>query len=628
MERIPSHKMVRELPSDAKVVSVINGIKLYNINTFQNIMSWNQYNLDVPAFEYFGTQISYRDLPKTVEEYAKGFDSLGIKKDTVVTMSLPVSNEYYLSLFATLNLAAISNNVNFLFLRNDMATYTLEKNSDTLMILDIYLPLVAEQLQKSHIKNVILTSLNDYLPEDKKSLFADLSKMPKKIREYLENPVKMARAMGEMAKLRHINFINMSEIIKVGRESRNPLVYPEVDIKKDSIYSYTSGTTGKPKCIVFNEQSPNAIIEMHNGVDLKDFVGDRSLVVIPASHSTGMFYATYLQLAKGKTLVLQPIYDKKTFATDLRDFNINHTLAAASFYMEAAAQDNIKPGEYKNLNRPCTGGEPLSKAYAHVANAWLEKCGSPAKLAIGGGAGEMGSSALTSYDLDPINKTNETGYPLRGVYVKIVDPKTNQVVKPGERGILHISSAAAADRYLNNPEATDKYFYYDENGIRWGNLGDIAVQNPNGSYSMLGRAIDSYVKPNGEIVYLFDIEDSLSIDDPIIEWEISAFKLGENKTDVVAQVVLKSEFVGKESSLVEFICKKYNVNGVKFYESFETSEVTGKRDYQLLKHDYEGYYSPLRPGKLLCRNYSSTGEIDEYEVDAESINSRVKKLIK
>ena len=38
MERIPTYKIVRELPSNAKVVSTINGVDLYNINTFQNIM--------------------------------------------------------------------------------------------------------------------------------------------------------------------------------------------------------------------------------------------------------------------------------------------------------------------------------------------------------------------------------------------------------------------------------------------------------------------------------------------------------------------------------------------------------------------------------------------------------------
>ncbi len=620
MERVPTYKMVRELPSNAKVVKTINGIDLYNINTFQNIMSWNQHNLDVTAFEYFGNKITYGQLPKFVDEYAKGFDSLGIKKDSIVTMSLPVSNEYYLSLFATLNIGAISNNVNFLFLRNNMARYTLEKGSDTIMLLDVYLPLVAEQLKKSNIKRVILTSLNDYLPEEQRALFADLSKMPKKVREYLQDPIKMSKAMGELAKLRNIDFINMSEIIKVGKESKNELVYPDVDITKDSIYSYTSGTTGDPKCIVFTEQSPNAIIEMHKGLDLRDYVGDRSLVVIPASHATGMFYATYLQLAKGKTLVLQPIYDKKSFAQDLKDYRINHTLSAASFYLEAAAQDNIKPGELSELTRPCSGGEPISKANAHLVNEWLKKAGCKEKIAIGGGAGEVGSSALTSYELNQETKTNETGYPIPGVLVKIVDPKTGEIVKKGERGILHISSAASADRYLNDPEATANYYYVDEAGIRWANLGDIAVQNDDNSISMLGRASDSYIDETGETKYLFDIEYALSEDDPIMEWEISAFKADDKKTDVVAQVVLKNDFIGKEAELVNYICDKYHLDGVKFYDSFETSEVTGKRDYQLLKHDYEGYYSPYKDGQLILKNYSPDNPAKAFLVDAQSIN--------
>ena len=84
MEKIPTYKMVRELPKNVKVVNTINGIDLYNMNTFQNIMSWNQHNLDVTAFEYFGNKITYGELPKFVDEYAKGFDSLGIKKDSII----------------------------------------------------------------------------------------------------------------------------------------------------------------------------------------------------------------------------------------------------------------------------------------------------------------------------------------------------------------------------------------------------------------------------------------------------------------------------------------------------------------------------------------------------------------
>ena len=66
MDRIPTYKIVRELPENAKIVSTVNGIDLYNINTFQNIMSWNQHNLETTALEYFGNKITYGQLPRVV----------------------------------------------------------------------------------------------------------------------------------------------------------------------------------------------------------------------------------------------------------------------------------------------------------------------------------------------------------------------------------------------------------------------------------------------------------------------------------------------------------------------------------------------------------------------------------
>lgn len=617
--RIPTYSMVRELPKGAKVAKVINGIEIYNMNIFQNIMSWNQHNLDVPAFDYEGKTITYGELPTEVDTYAKGFMEYGIDKNSIITMSLPVSIEYNVSLFAAANLGAISNNVNFLFLRNDLARYTLEKKSDTIMILDVYLPLIIHQLRNSGVKNVILTSLLDYCPDERKAFMSDISRMPKKIRETLLDERKMYEYQIELSKLTDINFINMRDLIQKGKESKLELNYPEVDIERDAIYSYTSGTTGAPKCIVFKEQSANAIIEMHKGLNLRDYVGDRSLLVIPASHATGMFYATYLQMAKGKTLIPQPIYDKNTFAQDLEEKKANHTLAAASFYLAAVANSSKTKTNLSSLSRPCSGGEPISKSNVEAINSWLASCGCPEKVAIGGGAGEVGSSALTSYELNPLTKTNETGFPIPGVKVKLVDLETGKEVKKGERGIIHISSAAAADRYLDNESATNAYYYYDEFGTRWANLGDIAVQNEDGSYNMLGRSTDSYVDENGNIQYLFDIEYSLSPEDPVIEWEISAFKNG-NKTDVVAQIVIPENYKGKESKIIELLCKKYKLQGVKIYDSFETSEVTGKRDYQALKNDGFGYFSPNDDYTLKCTNYCE-GITEVTIIHKENVNS-------
>jgi len=621
--KIPSYKMVRELPSGAKVVKVVNGIPIYNMNVFQNIMSWNRQNPSTPALDYFGSQITYGQLPNHVDIYAKGFEKLGIKKDSIVTLSLPVSNEYILSLFATTSMGAISNNVNFLFLRSDLARYTLEKNSDTLFILDVYLPLIARQLKNSGVKKVIVTSLSDYLPEDKKDYFSDLNKLPKKVREVLLDANEMTECMSIIKSLRDVEFINMSEVLKEGEKEKTPILYPEVDIEKDSIYSYTSGTTGIPKCIVFKEQSPNAIIEMHNGLDLGEYVGDRSLLLIPPSHATGMYYATYLQMAKGKTMVLQPMYDKNEFARNLRDYKINHTLAPASFYLAGVAGGDLGPAAFEELRRACSGGEPISKSNVISINNWLKNNGSPEGIAIGGGAGEVGSSALTSYELDPKIKTNETGKPIPGVFVKIVD-ENGIPVKKGQRGIIHISSAAAADRYLDNEKVTSEYFYYDEKGIRYGNLGDIAVQNEDDSYNMLGRGSDSYVDKDGKVIYLFDTEYALSIDDPVIEWEITSFQKEKGEYLKVAQVILKPEFIGKETEAIKYLCQKYDIEGVKIYDEFEVSEVTGKRDYQLLKSDKKGYYYPY-DNKSMIRIDFDGDNTKRQLVTYEEINTSIKR---
>lgn len=598
-ERIATKDMIRVLPEGVHVVKTINGIDIYNMTIFDNIMSWNRNNPGIPAFDYFGNQIAYGELPEHVKIYAGALDSLGVKEGKVVTSSLPVSPESPLSLFATSKMGAISNTVNFLFLKSNLGRYTDEKNSDTLMIADIYLPFISKYIKNTGIKNVVLTSLEDYLPEDKKGMFSDMSNLPKAIREKLEDKDALDACLEDIRSLHGVEFIKMQDLLKEGKKRANDIKFPEVDIERDSIYSYTSGTTGDPKPFVLKEQAANAIIEMHKGLDLKDYVGDRSLVLIPASHPTGLFFATYLQMAKGKTMVLQPIYDKNRFAQDLQDMKINHVLATASFYT-ASLDKNV---DLSLLSKPCSGGEPITLTNFNRMCDWLRRCGCPDPVInLGGGAGEVGSSALTGYEMDSKTRTNETGKPINGVKVKIVDENGNPV-KPGERGYIEISSPAAADRYLDNPEATNEYFYYDENGTKWARLKDITVENKDGSYSMLGRSSDSYVDDLGEIKFLFDIEYSLDINDPISEWEISAFKLNDNTSKIAAQIVLKDKSNINIDDFVPYICKKYGVDAVKFYDEFETSEVTAKRDYKLLQTDTEDYYMPM-DGKVCLVSFT------------------------
>lgn len=209
----------RHLPEWATVVKTVNQTPIYNMNIFENIMSWNQENLDAPAFHYYGTTITYRELPDRVNEYVCGFRSLGITEKDIVTLCLPVSIENMLTLFALNCMGTISNGVNYLFLKSDVSLYTKDKGSKTLMILDAYLPFIVDSLEDSGIKNVIITSLSDYLPENNKHIFDDPSTLPKRLREVFDNPEKQAACLQKIPTLTHIRFVRLADVIRLGKEN-------------------------------------------------------------------------------------------------------------------------------------------------------------------------------------------------------------------------------------------------------------------------------------------------------------------------------------------------------------------------------------------------------------------------
>ena len=597
----------RKFPEWAKVDRVINGLPIYNMNIFDNIMTFNQDNLDGDAFHYFGTTITYGEMPALRDAYARGLKMAGVKDGDVVTICLPVSIENTMLLFAVNFLNAISNNVNFLYLKHDFLTYTKEKNSKIIITLDAFLPYFVDHLDNSGVEKVIVMSLDDYLPEKRKGLFMDTSDMPKKMQEVF-NIDQIMECLMNLDKIKGVEFLKLDELKKAGEKSDLPLPYGPTNLDRDISYYYTSGTTGKPKCVVYKEYSLNAYVELHAGLDTKNYVGERNFQCIPLTHMTGERVCTIMPLARGGILVPQPIYNNNTFARDLAASKCNCVVATASFYMRAVKQGVLGPDALKHLTRPASGGEPITTSAVKKVDKWLRANGCNVRYSLGGGASEEGGATLLTYFMDEETKTNETGKPLEPhIHVKLLDDNGNLITENEVLGNLHVTSPAAADRYLDNPEATAARWYVDEDGIKWGVTGDIAVRHADGSYNILGRESDSYIDENGKRVYLFQIEYSLDENDPILEWEISAFKNECGGYDVVGQIILDPDCKTPQNELVDYFCKKYKLDAVKFYQEFEMGEITSKRDFVLLAHDYKGYISPCDENHHYMVNYSEDG---------------------
>ena len=68
-DRCPTHKLGRKLPEWAKIVRTVNETDIYNISILDNIISWTYSIPQVAAIDYYGTVITFGELPEVVRWY-------------------------------------------------------------------------------------------------------------------------------------------------------------------------------------------------------------------------------------------------------------------------------------------------------------------------------------------------------------------------------------------------------------------------------------------------------------------------------------------------------------------------------------------------------------------------------
>lgn len=552
-----------------------NGVNVHKLTIFKDICIRNMNNLEGIALEINGNQMTYRDFFMEVEKYMKSFQSLGVKEGTIVSLCLPVSVEFICSYFALSTMGAICNCLNIGFLmKDDVKSYTDDRLSDIFVCHDLYYSLLKQKnsFQGSKLGKLILTSDSTYAHykgDNNKILVPD-------------------------------NGIKGTEVLTLDDFFMNDgnINCASFDENRASTFTYTSGTTGKSKCMAHSDLAPLFMIASHELIDRpNEKVGDRTLVTIPFAHPTGLFYSMVLQLAEGKTLVLEPRYDKSLFHSDIRDLKINHAVQAKPFYaqlIQDRANGLIKLGDFKLFKSPYSGGEGIPLSVCRDINNTLKFAGCEAEITVGYGRSEEGSICLGAYNIS--GRENTVGLSVPGVFARIVDPVTKEFISPkvGARGEIQLSSPVMplGNHYLgvNNSIGQPDGSVVDNDGLRWSCPGDIAtVIDCDGelSYLVLGRCSDSVIKDD-KIIYLFDIKEKISNLEEIQECEV--ISLGEDDIDITVHVVVKDKYKENIEALTQKIMSVCEyIDGVKFYDAFGINATSGKCDREAMKKDKNGY---------------------------------------
>ena len=354
--------------------------------------------------------------------------------------------------------------------------------------------------------------------------------------------------------------------------------------------SYTSGTTGNPKGVVYHHRGSYL---MSTGSAIAWNMPNRLnfLTVVPMFHCNGWGYPWTIPMLNGRTICLRAIDIKKIFEL-IDKFKITH-FGGAPIVLNMIT--GASESERKKLNHKVyvlTAGAPppsiifkkmealgfevmhvygLTETYGHILQcAWNE--------------------SWNSFDEDKKNEIKArqgVRYP-NTEDVMVMDPESMKPVPKDAKtiGEIMIKGNIVMKGYFRDKDATDKAMSHG-----WFHSGDLAVVNPDGYIKIKDRSKDIIIS-GGENISSIEIENTLS----------------KHPSVSIAAVVAKPD-------------EKWGEVPCAFIEKVKDKEVSEKELIDFCRETLAGFKIPKKV-EFCELPKTSTGKIQKFELrkKAKEIN--------
>ncbi|HSO67486.1 MAG TPA: AMP-binding protein, partial [Desulfatirhabdiaceae bacterium] len=180
---------------------------------------------DHPALLFQGYRMNYRELNETVNRFASCLSGFGVKKGDSVAILLPNVIPCVIAYYATLKIGGIVVMNNPLYSDRELHHQFNDSGARVLVTLDLLGNRMIDLRPKTKIKQIVITSIGDYLPFPKNLLFPLVGK-----KKGLAADVKPAENVFKWKKVLNDASVNAPVV---------PLTFDDV-----AMYQYTGGTTG------------------------------------------------------------------------------------------------------------------------------------------------------------------------------------------------------------------------------------------------------------------------------------------------------------------------------------------------------------------------------------------------
>lgn len=573
-------------------------INKIDLTYYQYYIKANNNFLDKVGIEFYGREITRREIIKQSDDVAKLLKKLGVKKGTQILLgSIGVPESFYL-LMGLSKIGAGANIINITSSDELILDSIKQSTFDIFIVLDVFYELFENALKLPMMKSkkIIVISFTNSFPHIKKKL--TFLQRKKNLNKF--NKIKQKYNLD-------ISFYS-DEIKKV--KSFPDFTPEKYDKNLRFLTVYSSGTTAKAKGIDLPIDSITYMARNHELADLGTDENTASLHKIPINFSTGINNNFLLPPLVSMINVLDPIFDKKTIGKSFMKHKNKIGVAIISNEMwEAVGNTKLKKDTLSKLTHPIAGGDGASMVRQEKIYMNLKKYGCKVPLFSGAGCTEVGACATTT--LRQAYKPGTAGVPLPQVNIMIIN-ELGKELKYNQSGEICYSTPMMMLGYTNNYEKTKEKFFY-VGSEKFYKTGDIGFVDEDGFVTYRGRK-DDYIflkdKFGNKIKqYLFEIEEIAKKYSCIMDCEVVGSDTNnEDCKKPIVHIQFDNDFVGNKYEALEKIVKDFCnelpecsiPTAIKIREGFPVSK-SGKRDIKLIECEKTGFIPiPL----------NSVGEVD------------------
>ncbi|WP_297972960.1 AMP-binding protein [uncultured Capnocytophaga sp.] len=405
---------------------------------------------------------TYKEFYDQVVQVAKGLIALGVKRGERVGVWSPNCYQWTLLQYATAKIGVILVNINPAY-RTSELIYVINQSGLSVMF-------SALQFKSSNYKKM-MDDAREFTDTIRKAIFWD---------ESWEHFLKEGKQISDETLRKYEEKVQFDDPVNI---------------------QYTSGTTGNPKGVTLSH---------HNILNNAYFIGlrmnythlDRVCIPVPFYHCFGMVIGNLACTVHGATMVVpNDSFDPVKTLETIEKERCTSLYGVPTMFIAELHEMEQKTYDLSSLRTGVMAGslcppEIMKKVKEQMNMHEITIC-----------------YGMT--ETSPVSTQTRIGVPFeKQIYsvgtihdhleIKIIDPKTQAILKRGESGELCTRGYSVMLKYWNSPEATRQVI--DEQ--RWMHSGDLAMMDEDGYLHISGRIKDLIIR-GGENISPKEIEDFL-----------------------------------------------------------------------------------------------------------------------